>query len=241
MSQNTQPTINLDVYALGVDSSYDEITNLAYNYRQVHVYPYLVEKGLLIARCQGKLARRPYVVLALKQHNNIKYITGNGHGSADAFTGDQFAPIFWLGNYHPSEVKGKIIHLLSCKTAIEFGVDMVSNGCLAFFGYDENFEIVTTKSDIFFECDSEIDRAIADGLNMADVYQRVKTLYEERMKEYKDKYMEAILNNDLIESDILEATLSCLKNNLNHLCCPSIDGRWGDTNISINSEYNQEI
>ncbi|HEY9702504.1 MAG TPA: hypothetical protein V6C58_08665 [Allocoleopsis sp.] len=241
MSQNTQSTIDTDVYALGVDSSYDEITTLAYNYRQTHVYPYLQEKGFLIARCQGKLARRPYVVLALKQHNNIKYITGNGHGSADAFTGEQFAPIFWLENYHPSEVTGKIIHLLSCKTAIELGADMVSNGCLAFFGYNEDFVIEPATSDVFFECDSEIDRAIADGLNMADVYQRVKTLYEKRIKEYKDKWSESLLGKDILQTKILKNTFSLLQINLNHLCCPFIDSRWGDTNISINSEYNQEI
>ena len=45
------------------------------------------------------------------------------------------------------------------------------------FGYDEDFVFVPADQDVFFECDSEIDRAFADGLSAAEVYDRVKALF----------------------------------------------------------------
>jgi hypothetical protein len=67
--------------------------------------------------------------------------------------------------YDPAEVKGTIIHLLSCKTAQQLGPDLVKKGACAYFGYFENFTITWNYPDAFWKCDSAIDFALCRGLN----------------------------------------------------------------------------
>lgn len=199
MTEIKRQTVETGGVVLAIDSSYDEITTAAFNYRQLHVYPYLIEKSFHIERCQGKLARRHYVAPTARKPN-VKYITGVGHGSEDTFTGDRGTPIFSPGNYDRAESDGKIIHFLSCKTAVQLGSNLVENGCLAFFGYDDNFTFILATPDIFFECDSEIDRAFADTNNAEEVYNRTKQIYENRIQEYSDKWIAALLGDNEAEA-----------------------------------------
>ena len=77
------------------------------------------------------------------------------------------------------------MHFSSCETAANLGPDFVKNGCLAFFGYDEDFVFTMADRDIFFECDSEIDLAFADGLTAAEVYDRVGKLFAKRVADFR--------------------------------------------------------
>src|SRR5437899_9395138 len=98
-----------------------------------------------------------------------------------------------------SKSRSKIIHLLSCRTALLLGPDLVTHGCRAYFGYDEDFTFVTAEAAIFFACDSEIDRAFADGLTAAQTYDRVFKLYTSRIAELRAAgklYSAAILELD---------------------------------------------
>ena len=94
-------------------------------------------------------------------------------------------------------------------------------------------------ADIFFECDSAIDRAFADGKNAKEVYNSTKEIYENLIQECSDKWIEALLssNDDETEqselSEIWKRTFSWLQFNLNHLCCPSINQRWGDCQAKL--------
>lgn len=170
-------------------------------------------------RCQGKLARRIYVAPEAVRPD-IVYMTGVGHGSYAAYTGDHYNPIFDKGHYRPDEAKNKIVHFLSCQTAAQLGPDFVNNSCLAYFGYDVNFTFDPAYADIFFQCDSEIDKAFADGINARHVYDRVIALFNEKIEELEDQghdYAASILETDR-----------------DHLCAPSIDARWGDVNAKLN-------
>jgi hypothetical protein len=177
------------------------------------VYPYLESKGLPAVRCQGPLARRYYVAPAARQPH-VAYVTGVGHGSADTYTGDQYSVIFRVGDYSPEECARKIVHLLSCQTARALGRDLVAHGCRAFFGYDVDFTFAAAQRAVFFECDSEIDHAFADGLTAAQVYNRVVRLYSRRIAELRAAghlYVAAILEMDR-----------------DHLRAPSSGPQWGD-------------
>ncbi len=232
MTEIHHQTVKMGSVVLAIDSNYDEITAAAFSYRQLHVYPKLVEKGFHIERCQGKLARRYYVASAARKQN-VKYITGVGHGSEDTFTGDQGIPIFRIGNYDLEESNDKIIHFLSCQTALQLGSDLVQHGCRAFFGYDVNFTVILETPDIFFECDSEIDLGFADTNNAEEVYNRTKQIYENRIKEYQDKWIESLRSDNEREAQQSELIWKWLKFNLNHLCCPSINERWGDSQAKL--------
>ncbi len=228
MTENGRPVVEIKLVVLGIDSNYDRTTALAFEYRQKNVYPYLVERGFTLEYCQGKLARRYYVALEAKD-SKVVYITGSGHGLDDTFTGHLGENVFRVGDYSIEECQGKIVHLLSCNTAYILGIEMVKQGCLAFFGYQYPFTFVEATADVFFECDSEIDRAFADGLTAAEVYHRVSDLYQKRIQEYRDRYVEGLFNGEDDETlDTLEKTVSFLTENLNNLCTPSVYKRWGD-------------
>ena len=212
-------TLTLDVTVLVVDSNYESVTLAAFEYREKHVYPYLKSKGMSLKKLQGPMARRHYVAPEASKPQ-VGYLTGVGHGLANEYTGDHSDSIFQVGNYHPDEVKGKIAHFLSCQTARELGPDFVRNGCLAYFGYDENFTFIMVDRELFFECDSEIDKAFADGLPAAQVYTRVKSLFDERISELR-----------AANKEYLAATLEFDRD---HLRCPSSGGEnWGDETAKL--------
>jgi hypothetical protein len=213
-------TISVDEVVLAIDSNWDTITKVAFNHRQAHVYPYLESKGFSIERCQGSLARRFYVADEAKK-SNVTFITGVGHGLYNLYTGDHGVVnvIFQIGRYFPEEASNKIVHFLSCQTARDLGPDFVMNGCRAFLGYDENFTFFMAEADIFFECDSEIDRAIADGATVEQAHQRAVQKFNKAIAEMLAKgkpYVAAVLEFDR-----------------DHLQSPATHSRWGDRNASL--------
>jgi hypothetical protein len=212
-------SLTLHLTVLGIDSNYEPVTLAAFQYREKSVYPYLQSKGFVVKKFQGPLARRHYVAPEATKPG-VEYLTGVGHGSYNIYTGDHGDIIFQVGNYHPDEVKGKIVHFLSCQTARNLGPDFVRNGCRAYFGYDENFTFQMDDSDTFFECDSEIDKAFADGLSALQVYDRVRRLYDQRIADLRAAgklYVAATLEFDR-----------------DHLRCPSSGGaNWGDPKAKL--------
>ena len=173
-----------------------------------------------MTKLQGSLARRYYVADEAAKEG-LQYITGVGHGFPDTYTGDYLEPVFQVGHYEAAEVEGKIVHLLSCQSGLQLGPDFVIHGCRAFFGYDVNFSFPTKeKQEVFFECDSEIDKGFADGLTAQQVYERTIALYNERIEALD------------AEDDLDNAAL--LETNRDHLRCPSSGGKkWGDTSARL--------
>ena len=206
--------ISGDKVVLGIDSNYEPVTKAAYEYREKHVYPYLDSQGYKVEKLQGTLARRIYAGPRARRPE-VKYLTGVGHGSYDTYTGHYYDPIFQIGNYSSPESAGKIVHFLSCQTGRDLARDFVANGCKAYFGYDENFVFIMADSDTFFECDSEIDKAFADGGTAKQAYGRTRQVYETRIAQLRaagKHYVAATLELDL-----------------DRLRCPSSGGvDWGD-------------
>lgn len=128
-------------------------------------------------------------------------------------------PIFDIGNYQPEEPNGKVVHFFACQTAAELGTDFVNNGCLAYFGYDVDVIVPMHISDAFFDCDSEIDRAFADGLTAEEVYDRVIVHYNQKIRELEDG-----------GHDDAAAALGYYRD---HLCAPSVNAKWGDRKARI--------
>ena len=233
MSNFRSIQVGIELTVLAIDSTYDGITFSAYEYRHRSVYPYLEKLGFRVELYQGKLARRHFVA-PIAREIHIVYITGLGHGCSNMFTGDRGMPIFKVGEYSPKESQNKIIHLLSCETAIELGIDMTSHGCQAFFGYDAPFIYVKDTSEVFWECDAEIDRAFVEGMNAGEVYNRVAEYYQRSIQKYKDEFINSLINGSNQEMvDTLRKVFSNLQHNANHLCSPSVSSRWGDVGAKL--------
>ena len=71
----------------------------------------------------------------------------------------------------------------------------------------------------FFEYDSEIDRAFADGLTAEEVYDRVIDYYNQKIDELKNGHH--------------YNTAAALQSNRDHLCAPSVHPKWGDKKARI--------
>lgn len=148
----------------------------------------------------------------------VLMITGIGHGSDSVFTGEMGEPLLETGEYAPREVRDKIIHLLSCKTARVLGPDLIENGARAFFGYSRNFTFDWKFADEFFACDSEIDRAFADGLTAAEVHGRVAALFDEQIDLLADKD---------------GAAAALLTADLRYLCSPAVSEKFGQLDAKL--------
>lgn len=210
--------MRLDLKILAIDSNYDAVTKDSCVYRNKHVYPYLKSKGFEIVRCQDQSARRSHVKSKIFQEN-IVYITGVVHGTDTTYMGQHCKPIFDIDKYQPEELENKIVHFFACQTASKLGPDFVNNGCLAYFGYNEDFIVLRHISDVFFDCDSEIDRAFADGLTAEQVYDRVIGYYNRKICE--------------LEKGGYHIEASYLEHNRDHLCATSVDAKWGDRKAGL--------
>lgn len=206
-------TISVQVTVVGIDSNYDPVTKAAWKYRIKTVYPHFARRGYAVARFDGTLARR-YLVAPEVAKPHVDYVTGVGHGLDNLYTGDSGDLVFLVGAYGASEASRKIVHFLSCRTAVNLGPDFVVNGARAYFGYDENFTVEMKSANVFFECDSEIDKGFADGLTASQVYRRAYNLYTKRINRLKQA-----------GSVYLAGTLEL---NRDHLCAPAKHARWGD-------------
>jgi hypothetical protein len=211
-------SLNVPLTVLGIDSNFEPVTQAGFQYRQTYVYPYFQQKGFTLQLCQGSMARRVYVAPAAQQAG-VVYITGIGHGTPDTFTGDYYDSVFSIGNYSPAESQGKIIHLLSCQTAQKLGTDFVLHGCKAFFGYDVDFVFFMDIANIFFQCDSEIDRAFADGLTASDVYARVINLFNQ--------------NIAALRAQGSNYKAAAMETNRDHLQAPTTGTGWGDPGATL--------
>ena len=215
-------TLSLGAIALGIEAAWEALTQAAADYRKQSVYPYLQARGFQVDLYEASQAER-YYVAADSARPNVIYITGCGHGGVDVYTGYFNHPVFAVGGYGPDEVGGKIVHLLSCLTAQQLGPDFITHGCLAYFGYDQEFIVpLGENANLFFECDSEIDRALADGLTAAQAYDRTAALYKQRAAELRA----GGTSGGIYAANVLDY-------NLAHLQCPSTGARWGRVDAKL--------
>lgn len=170
-----------------LENTIDPVCSLAAKYRKTHVHPVFASKGYEIICLEGQQNIKSEFELKAKDRR-VVYISGVGYGNYDAFMGynhianPQQGIILKAGRYDYNLVKGKAIHLLSCKTARLLGPDMIQKGAKSYSGYTENFAIIYDidakldihEPDLFWACDSQIDISMAYGRSIqqsiADTY-----------------------------------------------------------------------
>ncbi len=172
--------------ALAIEANFDDITKAAFKYRQRRVYRRLRKRGIYVILLSGKKAIRRKV--ASTAQDEIALLTGVGHGRENAFCGYENEPIFRVGRYEPHEVRGKVVHLLSCFVADGLGHDFRAKGCRAFFGYTEEFAVpfedldeLDELAEAFFGSDAEIDLAFAEGVPLDQILGRVQRKFDENV------------------------------------------------------------
>jgi len=190
-------------------------------YLEQNVYPYLESKGFNILPYFGSLATPDYIGPAAA-NGGVSLLTGAGHGTYATFEGYQGQDVFAVGAYAPEQVSGKIVHFLSCENAKQLGPDFVRNGCLAYIGYDENFTFNLSFSDLFYSCDAEILRGLADGMTVGESVNRAKHLYSRTIASL-------ISAGDAVSMDSAHQ----LQYNLQHLRSPLDGTMWGSPDAKL--------
>ncbi len=179
---------------LEVESNYESVTYIGYEFRvKKYVHPYFLEKDYnTLTLFENDATREKFSVYCLLP--DVAYISVFGHGYDNLVTGQHGETLWQVGSYDPGEAQGKIIYLMSCLTARRLGPDLVDKGARAYFGYEENFTFMHMPSitdplddpiaDVFFQCNSQVDRLVADGLPAGRVFDATKQLFREKYEEY---------------------------------------------------------
>jgi hypothetical protein len=203
----------MTIGVVAIDPNYEDLTIAAYNYRSEYIYSYFNTSQLsLDPLISAQADAGPVSVATLRP--DVAYITGVGHGTYDCFSGYYNHPIFSVVDLNPSEVAGKMVHLLSCSTANGLGPDLVAAGCRAFFGYCAPFTFDPANAALFFECDAQIDIGLASGLNAGQVAAKVRAFFQK-----------AIEDNP--------SAAGYLQMNLDSFRSPLDGPRWGQANASL--------
>ena len=213
------------VKVLGIDSNYDDVTKRMSRYRKKYVYDVILARFNSYELKQGRDATRSEIV-QVAQDREIKYITGSGHGFYNSFMGQnaediwrKTCPLRGGPSYAKEEVENKIIHLLSCCSADVLGPDMVEKGCLAFFGYTEDFWVKDQTGELCVYSDSQIDEAVSEGENAEMVYLRTVLIH-------------IIAQMYLVQEDLFDLAAD-IQHNLDNLRCPHHDDKWGKKDARI--------
>ena len=200
--------------AVCIDSNADIVAEAVAKWRDAHTYPLLLANGFSLRRLDGSMSNRDYLEQELRE-SDVTYLSGSGHGLDDEFQGSDNLPALKVGKYTKPEIVGRIVHLLSCRTALLLGRDLVKNGCIAFFGYDMPFSFYFEFIDKFMSPNRLIDEMISQGYNAQAVHVAVVAEYERVI-------------NDLKMSRASVIVIADMQTNLNHFCSPSKDKKWGN-------------
>ena len=172
-------------FAVFAEDTSTAITASAAAFRGKHVIPCFPKvRKITPIILTGPNDVRPNFEKACRR-KGVVYISGIGHGSATVFTGYRGDRLWIACRYSPEEVKGKLIHLLSCKTARELGPDLIKKGGCAYFGYIENFTITWNYPKVFWKCDSAIDLALCHGMNAEEATRFALRVYNAMIKKYR--------------------------------------------------------
>jgi hypothetical protein len=201
-----------------------------YENRKQALYPYVTastfnkkRKDLVGARDTRQNVRKE--LLAFKSG----YVTISGHGLPDLITGwppvtapDVPEPILKRGQYDPSEIESKIIHIFGCSCGAKGGLgqDMVSHGAVAFFGYSDRYELSKMYAQDFCDCDIAIDKALIDGKTCDEAYEAAIAKFNATIA-----YLIRMGRNDRADN---------LKRNRDLLVAPSTDAAYGDKTARLN-------
>jgi hypothetical protein len=175
---------------------------------------------------RGLRATQPDVDDFIKS-NDVKYISGMGHGSHDTFTGYENKPI-WSTNQDLTFLQGALVHLLSCQTGALLGTTMVMQGATVFWGYTVNFVFFHQTSgqanltddklaEAYLKMDCIIDRGILSKKSASEIHESITTYVAQIYPQLRDP------RNPLKQAAFLDNYL--------HLACPVID--WGDTSATL--------
>lgn len=137
---------------------------------------------IILTELQKNLAEYAPVRDALQRENPV-FVNGFGHGNNNVFTGDSETPIFTSSDC--DILAGRIVYLLSCLTANGLGPAIISNGGIAYGGYNISWTWMTTNvekdpytdwyAEGFYRASNEFPTGLIQGETVSGARDRVIT------------------------------------------------------------------
>ncbi len=132
----------------------------------------------------------------IQTHNPFLVIL-NGHGTEWCSKGYNDIPVL-IANKNDFLLKGKIVYVLSCKTAQYLGLVCYDRGCKAYIGYEDIFSFVyvneeeplkDTIAKIFMESSNIIPLTILNGGTPSQAYQESQKIFNKWIDFWWDRWI----------------------------------------------------
>lgn len=148
------------------------------------------DKSVKVIDLHREKASRDRVIGTLEK-TGTKLVVLNGHGSDNSVHGHNDEVILKEGD--TKAVKDKIIYARSCKSAKCLGKHSISQGALAYLGYEEDFIMLSDEASarkpledktagLFLEPSNYIPVSLVKGYTAGDANNRSKTLFRKNIE-----------------------------------------------------------
>lgn len=146
------------------------------------------------------------------------FIFLNGHGDEICAMGYSQNPVVTL-NKNDHLLKGKIVHIISCKTALLLGQFSVDKGCKGYIGYEGLFHIKNLHPDpsldkisrMFMEAVNETSKTLIKGGSLKEAYIKSQEIYQKHINNCKRVYFDDQLSD--MERDFMHGVMTALEQN----------------------------
>ena len=162
----------------------DKQTEFVFQCRNMYVYPDVKFSEKLVGKNE---AIKEKFISKLKD-SNLKLISVGGHGNNDrvygyvALPNSHPMPILFTNDVTKELATGKIFHIVACNTANDLGPALVSNGAIAFIGYNKPFRIIPeSQYKRMFKPDCTIVQQLIKGKTVNQAVQNAKAEYKRLM------------------------------------------------------------
>lgn len=210
--------LKLPTRCLFCENTTDSVTTPFAKYRIANVHPVFQARGFTVVVLKGLDDVRTNFTSQAKNGLTV-YIGGIGHGSYSLYTGHAGNHILEVDQYDPAEVKGKVIHFLSCETAGQLGPDTVSKGAKSYAGYSENFVLQWDDSStpavdeflLFAKSDSTYDLMMANGATSQQGYNATVQAFNAAISQVPNTVAATYLTYDRDHLKLLGASSSTIQ------------------------------
>lgn len=180
---------------------------------------WFMEQVLATARAEGYAiddlerfeATREALQLTLSREGVGAIFYGVGHGSEEVYTGDAGQPVLTVDN--AGWMRGRIVHLMSCRTGVALGPALIEAGAQAFIGYTYDYYVLlgadprveSEYTQAFLDPDVTFARALVEGKSLGEAYRLSRETAEAWIEHYRA--------GDDPNADVM---IWCLLSNLDH-------------------------
>jgi hypothetical protein len=163
---------------------------------------------------------------------DIDLVTGSGHGDASMFSGANGEEIFGtFDDLSLASLSGKIVHLLSCSTALSFGRAAVAAGARAFWGYIDEFRFFCTDPPPLSLQDDDLASAFI-GMDIIVLCGLLRGHAASKIKEDVEEYvLDTYQRMPLLYPDDPPTAQALLNHNYTRLVGPFVT--WGNPAITL--------